>query len=81
MVLRNIRYPHLSWPCYTAALLRFYTNLPTARYDLASGQELIDRIRAVQKAGGHVYLLLDKWEYEKMVKTETRYAFKLRPVN
>jgi hypothetical protein len=61
--------------------LRCYTNLPTARYDMASGQELIDGIRAVQKAGGPVYLLLDKWEHERMFKTEASILFNYARLN
>lgn len=75
MVLRQARFPSLIFAMLYSGSLRFYTNLPTARYDLASGQELIDRIRAVQKAGGHVYLLLDKWEHERMVKTDAGILF------
>jgi hypothetical protein len=71
MVLRNIKYPALIFAMLYSGPLRFYANLPTARYDLASVPELTDRIQAVKKAGGHVYLVLDNWEYEKMIKTET----------
>lgn len=70
MALRNIKYPALIFAMLYSGPLRFYANLPSSRYDLASGPELFDRIQLVKKAGGHVYLLFDNWEYEKMVKTE-----------
>jgi hypothetical protein len=71
MALRNVRYPALILAMLHSGPLRFYANLPTTRYDLVTGRELTDRIQTVKKAGGHVYLLLDNWEYEKIVKTET----------
>jgi len=70
MALRNIKYPALIFAMLYNGPLRFYVNLPTTRYDSAPMPGLIDRIRAVKKAGGHIYLLFDNWEYERMVKTE-----------
>ena len=70
MTLRNIKYPALILAMLYGGPVRFYAHLPTICYDLATLQELMDRIRAVEKAGGHVYWLIDYWEYEKIVKTE-----------
>ena len=71
MVIHHIKSPALIMAMLYSGPLRFYGKLPTTRYDLTSGQELLESIRAVNKAGGNVYLVLEKWELEKLIKTDS----------
>jgi hypothetical protein len=68
LVTRNIKRPALILAMLYSGPIRFYANLPTTRYDLRSGPGMLNRICAVEKAGGNVYLLFDNWEFEKIIK-------------
>jgi len=65
MVSNHVTKPALILAMEHSGSLRFYADLPTTRYDLTPGPELLDKIRAVNKAGGHVYLLVEKREFQK----------------
>ena len=69
MVRNQVKNPALMLAMEHSGSLRFYADLPTTRYDLTSGPELLGMIRAVKKAGGHVYLLVEKGEFQKIVDT------------
>jgi hypothetical protein len=46
--------------------IRFYSDLPTARYDLRSREELADKLSRVAHAGGKLYLVVDDWEIDDL---------------
>ncbi len=66
LVTGRIEKPALVLAMQHSGSLRFYTGLQTARYDLGSPQQLRETLRGVARAGGHLYLVVEDWELEKI---------------
>jgi hypothetical protein len=69
MVIRHVKLPALILARQHSGSLRFYTGIPTTRCDLTSGKGHLEKIQTIKKAGGHVYLLLDHSEFQKIANT------------
>ena len=64
----HVRQPALVLTMQHSGTLRFYGDMPSARYDLGSLPELLGTIDRVRQAGGQVYLLADQWEFDSIQK-------------
>jgi 4-amino-4-deoxy-L-arabinose transferase-like glycosyltransferase len=63
-VAAQVQKPALVLSMQHSGSIRFYSDLPTARYDLRSPEELADTLARVARAGGNLYLVVDDWEID-----------------
>lgn len=68
MVLEHVQRPAIVVAMQHSGSVRFYTDLPTTRYDVTSILDLLVRLRQVEAAAGNVYLLAEPWEVERISK-------------
>jgi len=61
MARRLVKPPAIILAKQHSGSIRYYTGLATARYDISLGDQLA-RLRAVEGAGGRIYLLVEDWE-------------------
>jgi hypothetical protein len=63
-VAQKVEPPALVLAMQHSGSIRFYTDLPTARYDLGTPEKLADTLARVGQAGGNLYLVADDWEID-----------------
>ena len=71
MASENVQQPALVLTMIHSGALRLYGGLPTIRYDAPLG-ELLSALRAVERAGGSLYLLADEWEVKAEIQGRDR---------
>ncbi|OFV82640.1 MAG: hypothetical protein A2Y78_07245 [Acidobacteria bacterium RBG_13_68_16] len=66
-VADQVEQPALVLAMQHSGSIRFYTDLPTARYDLGTPEKLADVVTRVARAGGNLYLVVEEWEIDDIV--------------
>lgn len=68
MVLKHIQRPAIVVAVQHSGSVRFYTGLPTTRYNIFSISNLLVRLRQIETSAGNIYLLAEPWEVERIRK-------------
>jgi hypothetical protein len=66
-VAGEVEQPALVLAMQHSGSIRFYSQLPTARYDLGTPEKLADVVTRVARAGGNLYLVVEDWEIDDIV--------------